>query len=121
MSVYRVLKPVAFTKEDGSSAMSAMPGGKPIEIADDEFAVELVAEGRIEALDGEAERVHVDVGDVELADAAPSDGKPGESATNADLVEYLVSRGVKRAAVANLAKPALLEAIDRLTHTDDDD
>lgn len=123
MSVYRVLKPVAFTKGD-ESAMSAMPGAT-VDIVDDEFAQGLVDAGRIEVFevtgDGSGEALPPIAEDVDLVDETPSTGKPGESATNPELVEYLVSQGVKRATVANLNKTDLLDAIDRLTHTDDDD
>jgi hypothetical protein len=121
MAIYRVLKSVAFTKEDGSSAMVAVSGAT-VDIGDDAFAQSLVDAGRIVAVEaGQLPTGTVLDGDVALVDDESTVGTPSESSTNADLVDYLVANGVKRSTVEHLKKADLLEAIDRLTHTDDDD
>lgn len=119
MTLYRVLKGVAFTKEDGSSAQAAVTGAT-ID-CDDEFAAPLVEAGRLEKLDVKDLPTGTVVGDVTLVDETPSDGKPNESSTNAELVDFLVKNGVKRATVEHLKKADLQDAVERLTHTDDDD
>jgi hypothetical protein len=93
MTLYRVLKGVAFTKEDGSSAQAAVTGAT-IE-CDDEFAAPLVEAGRLEKFDGVFVEPKLGVGfkegyeTPELVDETPSGGKPNESSTNAELVDFL--------------------------------
>lgn len=121
MTLYRVLKGVGFTSEDGSSAMSAMPGAT-IEIGDNDFAQGLVDAGRVVAVDVEELPTGTFVdGEVNLVEEIPADFTPDESSTNAQLVDFLVKHGVKRATVEHLKKADLIDAIERLTHTDDDD
>lgn len=123
MTLFLVLKGVGFTSEDGSSAMSAMPGAT-IEIGDNDFAQGLVDAGRIKPVDDDITDLPTGTvvdGEVNLVEEVPADGKPSESATNAELVDFLVKHGVKRATVEHLKKADLQDAIDRLTHTDDDD